>query len=266
MIPFDVIVSSVHDRADLLDRTLRSMLAALDQRPARILVHEDVRPELPFEAGRTQALCGAVERELGVPVVVIQTNPGGGLSLAMAQLLEAASTEFVFYTQEDFDFVREVPVGRCLEIMQRHALTHVRFNKRDTLPVKGAHRERSQWWTKQEVTFDGQTFCVSDHVYYQAQITRRALWLEGHKAILQGHPLGLPRCEAHFNHWFNTRYGGGAGSVDGCQDKRRDLLRTFIWGGVGEPRFALHTGAVRRSQGWSDPEHDRKHGTVGGTR
>ena len=108
MIPFDVIVSSVHDRADLLDRTLRSMLAALDQRPARILVHEDVRPELPFEAGRTQALCGAVERELGVPVVVIQTNPGGGLSLAMAQLLEAASTEFVFYTQEDFDFVREI--------------------------------------------------------------------------------------------------------------------------------------------------------------
>ena len=164
MIPFDVIVSSVHDRADLLDRTLRSMLAALDQRPARLLVHEDVRPELPFEAGRTQALCGAVERELGVPVVVIQTNPGGGLSLAMAQLLEAASTEFVFYTQEDFDFVREVPVGRCLEIMQRHALTHVRFNKRDTLPVKGAHRERSQWWTKQEVTFDGQTFCVSDQI------------------------------------------------------------------------------------------------------
>jgi hypothetical protein len=265
VIPYDVIITSVHDRADLLDRTLRSMLVHIDQRPARIIVHEDARTSHPVVEGRTEALLAAIERKHSVPIVLIATRPGGGLSRAMLRVLESASTEFVLYTQEDFDFVRPVPVARCLEIMQRHALTHVRFNKRDTLPIKGAHRpNRAEWWTKEEVVFDGQKLCVSDHVYFQANITRRALWLEGFKELLLRSPDGVPRCEARFNDWFNRKYGDGAGSVDGCQDKRRDRLRTFIWGGIGEPRFILHTGAERRSQGWGDPEHDRKHGTVGG--
>lgn len=265
MIPFDVIVSSVHDRADLLDRTLRSMLARLDQLPSRILVHEDARSSRPVVEGRTEEILSKIERDHGVSVGLIATRPGAGLGLAMLRLLEAASTEFVFYTQEDFDFVRVVPVARCLELMQRNALNHIRFNKRDTLPIKGAHRpNRAEWWTKEQVTFDGEVLCVSDHVYFQANLTRRALWLEGFKELHLRSPDGVPRCEARFNDWLNAKYGDGAGSVDGCQAKRRDLLRTFIWGGIGEPRFILHTGAERRSQGWGDPEHDRKHGTVNG--
>lgn len=265
MIPYDVIVSSVHDRADLLDRTLRSMLPKLDQQPARIIVHEDARASQPVVENRTENILMALEDAYQVPIVLIPTRPGAGLALAMLRLLEAASPEFVFYTQEDFDFVRPVPVAACLGIMQRHALNHVRFNKRDTLPIKGAHRpNRAEWWTKQEVAFDGQALCVSDHVYFQANLTRRAVWLEGFKELFLRSPEGVARCEARFNDWFNTKYGQGAGSVDGCQDKRRDLLRTFIWGGIGEPRFILHTGAERRSQGWGDAEHDRKHGTVDG--
>jgi hypothetical protein len=265
VIPYDVIVSSVHDRGDLLNRTLRSMLSRVDQLPARIIVHEDARPGRPVVEGRTEEILAAIGREYIVLTELIATRPGQGLALAMLRLLEVASTEFVFYTQEDFDFVREVPIAACVELMQRHALNHVRFNKRDTLPIKGAHRpNRAEWWTKEEVVFGGQKLCVSDHVYFQANITRRALWLQGFKELLLHSPDGMQRCEAKFNDWFNKRYGDNAGSVDGSQAKRRDLLRTFIWGGVGEPRFVLHTGAERRSQGWGDPEHDRKHGTVNG--
>jgi hypothetical protein len=264
VIAYDVIVSSVHDRADLLERTLRTMLAQLDRAPARVIVHEDVRPGHALVEGRTERALVPCE-VAGVPFQLIRTNPGTGLARAMLRLLETATTEFVFYTQEDFDFVRPVPVARCLEIMQRHALNHVRFNKRDTLPVKGAHHsDPARRWTKQEVTFDGQTFCVSDHVYFQANLTRRSVLLEGFSALYAKHPGGAVRCEAGFNHWFNATHGQGAGSVDGHQAKRRDLLRTFIWGGIGEPRFVVHTGAERRSQGWADPEHDRKHGTVRG--
>lgn len=273
MQPYDVIITSVHDRADLLDRTLRSMLPRLDQAPARILVHEDVRTIRPFVEGRTEDLLAAITRDFGVPTVLLRQNPGTGLARAMLRLLEQAATEFVLYTQEDFDFVRDVPVRRCLEIMQDHALNHVRFNKRNTLPVKGAHRpDRKAWWTKQECDFqerDGAyaTLCVSDHVYFQANLTRRALWLEGFKEIVTAGGRGdVPRGEARFNGWLNTKYGGGCGSVDGDQQARRELLRTFIWGGIGEARFILHTGAERRSQGWEDPEHDLKHGTVGGER
>jgi hypothetical protein len=259
LIPYDVIVSSVHDRGDLLERTLRSMFAHVDQHPKRVIIHEDARADHPIVRGRSEDIVTRLMDDFGVPVDLIATRPGTGLALAMLRLLEHASTEFVFYTQEDFDFVRDVPVANCLDIMQRHALTHVRFNKRDTLPIKGAHRSRECWWTKQEVVFDERKLCISDHVYFQANITRRSVMLEGFKEI-----GNATRCEAVFNHWFNKKYGGGAGSVDGCQDKRRDLCRTFIWGGVAEPRFIMHTGAERRSQGWTDAEHDRKHGTVRG--
>jgi hypothetical protein len=265
-VSYDAIVSSVHDRADLLERTLRSMLPRLDQAPARILVHEDVRASQPFVAGRSEAICAAIERDHGVPVVLLQQNPGTGLGRAMLRLLEAASTDFVLYTQEDFDFLRDVPVARCLEVMRDHELHHVRFNKRVTLPVKGAHRPNpAERWTKEEVQIGGATLCVSDHVYFQANLTRRAVLLDGFREIL-GRSPEAPRCEARFNDWYNATRGDGAGSVDGSQKRRRELLRTFIWGGIGEPAFVRHTGAERRSQGWADPEHDRKHGTVGGVR
>lgn len=267
MIPYEVIITSVHDRGDLLERTLRSMLPRLDQKPAKVIVHEDARADRQVVAGRTEAILASIEDGYGVPVQLIATRPGEGLARALLRLYEAAGSEFVFYTQEDFDFVRDVPVGQCLAIMRAHQLNHVRFNKRNTLPVKGAHHaDKKKWWTKQEVLFDGQTFCVSDHIYFQACLNRRALLLEGLKEIFYGHPRGDVRIEAAVNHWFNTKYGGGCGSVDGDQAVRRDVLKTFIWGGVDEPRFIVHTGAERRSQGWMDAEHDRKHGTVNGER
>jgi hypothetical protein len=265
LIPYDVIVTSVHDRSDLLNRTLRTMLERVDQWPARIIVNEDARTGRPVVERASEQIVADIEHDYGVPIELITKRPGTGMALALLRLYENAATEFVLYTQEDFDFVRPVPVAACLEIMQRHALNHVRFNKRNTLPIKGHHHvDKRKWWTKQEVKFDGQTFCVSDHIYFQACLNRRALLLEGLKEIIYGNPDGNVRIEAAVNKWFNDKHGGGCGSVDGDQVVRRNVLKTFIWGGVGEERFILHTGAERRSQGWVDAEHDRKHGTING--
>lgn len=264
MIPYEVIVSSVHDRADLLEQTLRSMLSRVDQAPSRIIIHEDARADRQVSEGRTEAIAERLTAEFGVPAKLILTRPGTGLPRAMLRLLEESSTEFVFYTQEDFDFVRVVPVARCLEVMQRHALNSIIFNKRNTLPIKGAHLpDRARWWTKEVVEFGGQKMCIAEHWRFQANMGRRALFLEGVKELLTANP-SLTRIEHPYNGWLNTKYGDGCGSVDGSQARRRDLLRTFIWGDIGEPRFIVHTGAERRSQGWADPEHDRKHGTVMG--
>jgi hypothetical protein len=265
-IPYDAIVTSVSDRADLLARTLGTMMDMLDQPPERLIVHEDVRPGTRPGLPRADDALEEAARRHGVRTRLIRTDPGTGLSLAMLRLLEEASTEFVLYTQEDFDFVRRVPVSDCLDTMRRHNLTHVRFNKRDTLAVKGAHRPPHERWTKREVELDGRKLCVSDHVYFQANLTRRAVLLEGFKELLLGSPGGVARCEAAFNRWFNQKHGQGAGSADGDQDKRERLLRTFIWGGVGEPRFVAHTGAERRTQGWRDPAHEAKHGGGRGPR
>ena len=249
---YEAIVSSVHDRGDLLERTLRSMLPQLDQRPSRIVVHEDVRAGHGCVQGRTEALLDAIEREHGVPIRLIRTMPGLGLARGMVRLLEATETEFVFYTQEDFDFVRPVPVGRCVEIMTAEALHHVRFNKRKTMRIKGEDRAPHEQFRKVEVTIGGQVFCISDRWYHQAALWRRELALEGYRTVVARAAPGtiVERCEDRFDHWVNTNVGGGVGSVDGCQEKRREMCRTFIWGGVAEPAFVKHTGGDRRSQGW----------------
>jgi hypothetical protein len=62
-------------------------------------------------------------------------------------------------------------------------------------------------------------------------------------------------------HWFNTKHGGGCGSVDGDQAVRRNVLKTFVWGGVGEPRFILHTGSASDRRA-GKIRHDKKFGTV----
>lgn len=249
---YDVIVSSVHDRGDLLERTLRSMIAQLDVMPSCIIVHEDVRASQPFVEKRTERIVAAIEGESGVPVQFIRTQPGGGLARGMVRLLSAASTEFVFYTQEDFDFVRPVPVSMALGIMSEYSLNQVRFNKRKTMRIKGEDRPKHEQWRKVEVKLGGQVFCISDRWYHQASLWRRELSLDGYRTLVDAARPGtiVERCEDKFDHWINSTIGGGCSSVDGHQDARRERCRTFIWGAVAEPAFVRHTGGDRRSQGW----------------
>jgi hypothetical protein len=250
VVTYEVIVSSVHDRADLLERTLRTMLAQLDTMPAEVIVHEDVRPGLPFDEDRTRRALVPCE-VAGVPFRLLRTQPAGGLARGMIRLLESASSEFVLYTQEDFDFVRPVPIARAVEIMRRHGLNQVRFNKRKTMRCKGEDRPPHEQWHKVEVEIDGQTFCVSDRWYHQASLWRRELALDGYRAIVGQRQGIVTRCEDKFDGWINRTIGGGCGSVDGHQEARKTLCRTFIWGGVHEPAFVRHTGSERRSQGWA---------------
>jgi hypothetical protein len=244
------IITSVHDRRDLLARTLRSMLEQLDQMPEQVIVHEDVRPGHPFVEGSTEERLRLVELGYRVPIRLLRTNPGAGMARGLVHLLRAADTEFVFYGQEDFDFVRPVPVGRCLEIMAEHRLNQVRFNKRKTMGIKGEHRPAHEQFKKLEVTFDGQVLCISDRWYHQASLWRRDLALRGYAALVAAAAAGRPveRPEDRFDHWINQNIGGGTGSVDGCQAARRELCRTFIWGAVGEPAFIHHTGGERSTQ------------------
>jgi hypothetical protein len=248
---YEVIVTSVHDRRDLLDRTLRSMLPRLDPPPLRILVHEDVRPGEAQAPGATEDLLAAISLEHSVDVTFIQANPGAGLGRALLHLLRAARSEFVFYTQEDFDFLRQVPVGECLQVMREYELHHVRFNKRKTVKVKGEDRAPGEQFRKLEVAYGGVTLCVSDHWYFQASLWRRALARDGFTAVCASKPEPLPidRCEVQFNGWLHDTLGGG-GAYLRDPGLRQTRLRTFIWGGIGEPAFIRHTGHDRRSQGW----------------
>lgn len=248
---YDVIVTSLRDRRDLLERTMRSMLPQLDQAPARIIIHEDVRRGVEYPGASTRERMDAIEREFGVPISILVSEPARGLACAMPWLLAEASTEFVFYTQEDFDFVRPIPIRSCLQLMAEHRLNHVRFNKRKTLRVKGADRAAHEQFHKLEVQFGAQTMCVSDHWYFQASMWRASVARDGFAAVVKASSPGsfVDRGEMKFNHWLNTTIGGGVGSTDATGAATRGMsVRTFIWGPIGEPAFISHTGHDRSSQ------------------
>lgn len=253
MIPYEALVSSVHDRADLLDRTLRSMATNLDAPPARIVVHEDVRKGQPYVAGRTDEILQSLEQAIGVPVLLLESNPGIGLGRSILRLLETATTDLVFYTQEDFDFLRVIPIARALEIASANPINLVRFNKQKTEWCKGEDRPPAEQWHAQEIEMGGQTFVINDRWCHQPSLWRRSVALEGYRAICGAVPAGnmVDRCEDKFDSWMNRTLGKGCACVDGHQEARRNLCRTFIWGKIREPAFVKHTGSERRSQGWS---------------
>jgi hypothetical protein len=250
-VTYDVIITTLRDRADLLERTIRSMLPRLDLSPARLIVHEDVRPNERLRGPSTRERLEAIERETGIPFVLMSTEPARGLARAMPWLLAEASTEFVFYTQEDFDFVRDVPVSECLALMHEHRLHHVRFNKRKTMRIKGADRAPEQQFHKIEKPFGGRILTVSDHWYFQASMWRTSIAREGFEVLNQTANAGvfIDRGEMKFNHWLNTTHGKGIGSTDSTGAAQRgEFVRTYIWGGIGEPAFIQHTGHDRSSQ------------------
>ncbi len=249
---YEIIISAVHSRMDLLDGTVRSMWPNLDLKPNRIIIHEDVKAAEPYEARVTKSFIEKLGLDLGVRIDLHTRNPGNGLGQAIYKLLSEAKTEFVLYTQEDFDFLRPMPVARCLEIMKAHELHHVRFNKRKTMRTKGADRPPHEQFHKVEVQYDGQTFCISDHWYFQASLWRKDVIKEGFHWLVTHAPSGgfVDRCEMGFNRWYN----GGHGRDIHLKDPklRQERLRTFIWGGIGEPAFIKHTGHDRRSQDWPE--------------
>lgn len=253
MIPYEIVITSVHDRGDLLERTLRSMLPRLGQEPERILVHEDARPGQPIVEGRTERILDAIRRDRQVAIELIATRPGTGLGRAILRALEAARTELLLYTQEDFDFVRDVPIARALEIADGHGLNLIRFNKQKTEWCKGEDRPPHERWHAVEVELAGQKLVINDRWCHQPSIWRRSVALAGYRALCSAIPAGrmIDRCEDKFDGWLNREIGKGCACVDGHQDARRELCRTFIWGPIKEPAFVRHTGGERRSQGWA---------------
>lgn len=236
----EVLCTAVSERADLFVETMESMLVHLDVRPTRLIIHEDVRP------GSNPGPIGAWLASCGIPYEHKVTAPSRGLGPAMLWCFKQARSPIVFYTQEDWRFVRSVPVAKCLEVMELHGLNHARFNKRKTMRAK--HADTPNPWHKIEVTFadrDGvnQTLCISDHFYTQASLWRRDVVMDALAATAEKSPQANAFVAA-FNHFMNMKHIGNPSKVQD-QMARHKCLKTYIWGPIGEPAFIQHLGSVR---------------------
>lgn len=235
MIPYETIVTAVSERADLFVPTVSSMLKHLDTPPTRLIVHEDVKGSAPGEIA-------AFLKTLDVPVTHLVTDPAEGLARSLLKLLHETKTPIIFHTQEDFDFVRDIPVQRALEVMQNSGIHYINFNQRKTMSSK--HTGTPNQWDKVEKVIDGQVLTICDAWRFQASLWRVERILPAFERMKP--PYKRPAHQA--NRWMNQHYARDINARD--QELRHEKLKTYIWGGIAEPRFTIHRGTHRHSQGY----------------
>lgn len=245
MIPYDLIIPSA-SRPHLLQRVLRSFFRHADQRPARLILHDDAA--FP---GRQREIVQVVEAETPSTVerILGGDNPPIFHGPTLKWLLDRVQTEYVLYTQDDHEIVRDLPIGQALNLLDDYRLNQIRFNKRDTLDKKGREGEE---FHKVEYLFNGTTLCAADHWYFQCGVWRVAAikpvidWWSRPEAP----GAFTEHCEYKINDVFNGKYGPlFAPPVPCCLPSqwnvpvvRATVHKTFIWGKVGEPRFVEHIG------------------------
>lgn len=203
--PYDLIITASH-RPALLKPTLESLLARVDQPPARILIHDDAVPEFKarpvawrldsvmeeddvvnkeaalvteeqaqLRAAREETKELLVKLSPPMPVVYTWSDPPRRLGMALRWLLDNVATEYVLYSQDDHVVVRKLPIADALDTMIANRLHQIRFNKRATLSYK--HTWQGRWRKEQLVMPVGaemRTVTISDHWYFQTGLWRVA--------------------------------------------------------------------------------------------
>ncbi len=257
MIHYDLIIPSA-SRPHLLQRVLRSFFQHADQWPIRLILHDDAA--FP---GRQREIVQVVDAETPPTVAKVLggDNPPIYHGPTLKWLFDRVQTEYVLYTQDDHEIVRDLPIRKALHLLDGHGLNQIRFNKRDTLDKKGREGEE---FHKVEYHFGQgpdplsdlapfeQTLCAADHWYFQCGVWRVAAiqpvinWWSRPDAP----GAFTEHCEYKINDVFNGKYGEFLPAIVPCclpsqwnvPAVRATVHKTFIWGKVGEPRFVEHIG------------------------
>lgn len=281
MIPYDLIVASA-SRPHLLKPTLASLLALVDQPPARILIHDDIR-STAREIQASRALWAACYVELvrrcryqSVPLpLVLEDDPPVGFGLALAQLIDHAESKFALFTQDDFVAVRPIPVAAALATMAAHRIHFVSFHKRATRAVKDTWQGP---WTKQAATFAVDaatvaplppsivsgtlhvTLTLNNQLSFQTGLWRVApmraaldYWTrDPARRSLFSHPQWWQTSERMLNEVFDGLHGQLPAAAEltvpppGADPRdpvvRSAHQRTYLFGPIGEDRYVRHIG------------------------
>lgn len=240
---YDLLITAVTHRGDLFEDTVDSFLSRVDQEPSRILVHEDYRPPSERKEG-TVADKGRIDNylsKLGIPYNHRIRDPWIGMGYGVDWLLKETDKKYTFYCQEDFEFLQDIPITRCLELIDKFDLNHIRFNK------TGNHHKHANGYEFIEYEFDGQKMQASQHWHFQATLWRTDLAREIADILAKRHEDGLDWYARLFNDVLNKEMLNL--NTDMADPKERaEKAKTFVWGPTGTPAFIRHTGKFVQSQ------------------
>ena len=239
MTPYELVVVSA-SRPHLLQPTIASLWNNLAQLPDRILVHDDA--VFPGRAGEMEETMEMIRRLLPKGAAIYrQDAPPIRHGPALKWLLDQVRTEFVLYSQDDFETIRPLPIVEALEEMAEvpNWINQIRFNKRATRAYKDTWQ--GPWYKKEYQTPSGRIITVSDHWYFQTGLWRTS-FIRNAVDMCARYDEELHRrsIEEAVNRHFDLKY---------CNDPRSpkeraeyDSVGTFIWGPIGEDRYIRHIG------------------------
>lgn len=264
---YDVIVVSA-SRPHLLLRTLTSLLRRVDTSPRRVIVHDDAvfKNQRELIDRVVYHACGVKEsdRAFVIPHVVMHDDPPICHGPALVKLLAETTTDFVLYTQDDHEVIRDLPIARCLDVMYTHDLNHVRFNKRATMDYKDTWQGR---WHKKEFRFPlvidealppiAQYLTVSDHWYFQTSMCFSPSMRDLVSRASNHYGAAFAyRCEDKINAILDNAIETVTKKSSRDADVRAEHARTFIWGRIGEDRYVEHIGGAREDWARTRDEKD----------
>lgn len=256
VIPYELVIPSA-SRPHLLDEVLRTLFLHLDQPPERVLLHDDA-----VFPGKREEVAAVLRARVpkDISTIFLADDPPIYHGPALQRLLSLVSTDYVLYSQDDHQAVRDIPVSRALDCLDWHNLNQIRFNKRDTMDKKG--REGEEFYKVVQGFVLGQDeppypLCIADHWYFQTGVWRVAAikpvldWWNG-----PGRAYGAftEHMEVKVNQVFNGEWRGkhpafpievpilrGEGAWNDPAVRAR-VHKTFIWGPIGERAFVQHLG------------------------
>jgi len=276
MIPYELIIPSA-SRPHLLEPTLRTLLQYVDQPPQRILVHDDA--VFPGQVAAVQRIVEGLSQQIGVSNHLGFDAVPIGHGPALKWLLDHVRTEYVLYSQDDFETLRPLPIQQALTIMHQHGLHQIRFNKRATMEFKETAQGR---WYKKEKHFAHspiddaciiQPLTVSDHWYFQTGLWRVSVIkpiVDWFMTNSYEWPWFHEGCEDKINRAMDLVYppaftiilSDGAPWHQTDPDVRAQYQRTFIWGPIGEDRYIIHLGGDPKDFALRRPRQELGGGTM----
>ena len=207
-------------------------------------LHEDRVPGME----RDSEILEEWAKDSGYFTTVYVSHPRVGRGPALNMLKEHANSKYIFYMEEDFDFVRMLDLNELISIMDNHS--HVnqialnwRMQKRQPKPCPCCGENTSptgdEFFYHELRKFDGHNLRVTDRWTWQPALWRRS-WIM---------PLWL-FASTRSNKAFNNRFKRDIGHLEWSCEWQEQTFGAYYYHGKGKEKvYVKHTS-------W-DVRHDR---------
>lgn len=226
------------------DKSLKSEMKAFKKYVScsdgfKFHLHEDCVPNMENSSHETIRWAN----KSGLFTTIYHSNPRVGRGPALNKLRQHANSKYVFYMEEDFDFVKPVDLDELISVMENHThINQIAFNWRVSphVPKPGGPNGQDKFYYENR-EFDGHIMHVSERWTWQPAIWRKD-WVMQHWNFSQ----------VKSNKKFNRKLKNGIGHKEWNPEWHENNIGAYFYGDSNDDPndvFVEHTS-------W-DVRHDR---------